>query len=86
MKVLLIFFLTADLFGNMGFYGKEKTSDYFQKTRILEKISSDQGHFRIFLNREDHFFGHSYFGRRSLSPSLFERKASSVDESALPLA
>ena len=47
-KILLIFFLTADLFGNMGFYGKEKTTDYFQKTRILEMISSDQGHFRTF--------------------------------------
>lgn len=47
-QVLLIFFLIADLFGNMGFYGKEKTSDYFQKTRILELISSDPGNFRIF--------------------------------------
>jgi hypothetical protein len=48
IKVLLVFFLTADLFGNMGFYGKERTSEYFRKTRILERISSDQGHFRIF--------------------------------------
>jgi len=48
VKVLFIFFLTADLLGNMGFYGKEKTSDYFQKTRILEIISSDKGHFRTF--------------------------------------
>jgi len=48
MKILLIFFLTADLFGNMGFYGKEKTSDYFRKTRIIEIISSDKGHFRTF--------------------------------------
>ena len=47
-EVLLIFFLTADLFGNMGFYGKDKTSDYLQKTKILEMISSDKGHFRIF--------------------------------------
>ena len=47
-KVLLVFFLTADLFGNMGFYGKEKTLDYFKKTKILETISSDKGHFRIF--------------------------------------
>ncbi len=47
-KILLIFFLAADLFGNMGFYGKERTSDYFQKTKILEIISSDKGHFRIF--------------------------------------
>lgn len=48
IKVLLIIFLAADLFGNMGFYGKEKTSDYFQKTRVLEMISSDQGDFRVF--------------------------------------
>lgn len=48
VKVLLILFLIADLFGNMGFYGKEKTLDYFQKTRILEIISSDPGHFRTF--------------------------------------
>ena len=47
-KVLLVFFLAADLFGNMGFYGKEKTLDYLRKTRILEMISSDQGYFRIF--------------------------------------
>lgn len=49
IKVLLVFFLTADLFGNMSFYGKEKTSEYFRKTRILEMISSDQGHFRVFV-------------------------------------
>ena len=48
IKILLIFFLTADLFGNMGFYGKEKTADYFQKTRILEMVSTDPEHFRIF--------------------------------------
>jgi hypothetical protein len=48
VKILLIFFLTADLFGNMGFYWKEKTTDYFQKTRILETISSDKDYFRIF--------------------------------------
>jgi hypothetical protein len=48
IKVLLVLFLAADLFGNMGFYGKEKTQDYFRKTRILEIITSDQDHFRIF--------------------------------------
>ena len=48
VKVLLIIFLTADLFGNMGFYGKEKTAEYFRKTQILEMISSDYEHFRIF--------------------------------------
>jgi hypothetical protein len=48
-KVLLIFFLTADLFGNMGFYGKEKTLDYYKKTKVLEVIASDRENFRIFL-------------------------------------
>jgi hypothetical protein len=48
VKLLIIFFLTADLFGNMGFYGKERTSDYFRKTRILEIISSDKEPFRVF--------------------------------------
>ena len=47
-KVLLVFFLAADLFGNMGFYGKEKSSEYFQKTKIMEIISSDKGPFRTF--------------------------------------
>jgi hypothetical protein len=47
-KALFIFFLTADLFGNMGFYGFEKTSDYFKKTRILEIVTSDEGQFRTF--------------------------------------
>ncbi len=47
-KILLIFFLTVDLLGNMGFYWKEKTAEYFQKTRISEIISSDQDHFRTF--------------------------------------
>jgi len=48
VKVLLLIFLTADLFGNMGFYGKEKALDYFKKTKILETISADKEHFRIF--------------------------------------
>jgi hypothetical protein len=48
VKVLLILFLTADLFGNMGFYGREKTTDYFKKTKILETISSDTGQFKTF--------------------------------------
>ncbi|MDP2960504.1 MAG: YfhO family protein [candidate division Zixibacteria bacterium] len=47
-NILLVFFLAADLFGNMGFYGKEKSTDYFQKTQILEMISSDKGTFRTF--------------------------------------
>jgi hypothetical protein len=48
VKVLLLFFLMTDLFGNMGFYGKEKTEDYFQKTKALEMISSDKDFFRLF--------------------------------------
>jgi hypothetical protein len=52
VKVLLLIFLMTDLFGNMGFYGKEKTSDYFQKTKILETISSDKGPFRIFTTEK----------------------------------
>jgi hypothetical protein len=48
VKVLLLIFLMTDLFGNMGFYGKEKTLDYLKKTKILEMISSDKGNFRIF--------------------------------------
>jgi hypothetical protein len=32
----------------MGFYAKEKTSDYFKKTKILETVSLDKGDFRIF--------------------------------------
>jgi hypothetical protein len=47
-RMLLIFFLIADLFGNMGFYGKEKAADYFQETKIIKKVSSDHEDFRIF--------------------------------------
>jgi hypothetical protein len=52
VEVLLLIFLATDLFGNMGFYGKEKTSDYFRKTKILEMISSDTGHFRMFTTEK----------------------------------
>src|SRR4030042_802663 len=48
IKVLLVLVLAADLFGNMGFYGREKSSDYFRKTRILEIISSDPDRLRVF--------------------------------------
>jgi hypothetical protein len=48
IRGLFVLFLVTDLFGNMGFYGKEKTADYFRKTGILEIISADQGHFRVF--------------------------------------
>jgi len=47
-KALLVLFLAADLFGNMGFYGREKSSDYFRKTRAQEIISSDPGRLRVF--------------------------------------
>ena len=47
-KILLILFLVADLFGNLGFYGKEKTENYFQKTKALETICSDKEWFRVF--------------------------------------
>lgn len=45
---LLILFLTFDLFGNMGFFGKEKTKEFFQKTQIMEIISADKGFHRSF--------------------------------------
>ncbi len=52
IKGLVLFLLIADLFGNMGFYGKERTTDYFQKTKILEKITSDPGPFRVFSTKK----------------------------------
>ena len=48
VKVLLLVFLTADLFGNMGFYGKENVKDYLRKTNSLEVISLDKGNYRVF--------------------------------------
>jgi hypothetical protein len=48
VKVLVLVFLMTDLFGNMGFYGKERTEDYFRKTKALEMISSDTDVFRVF--------------------------------------
>ena len=47
-RVLLASFLIADLFGNMGFYGQEKSTDYFKKTKILDIITSDKSLFRVF--------------------------------------
>jgi len=47
-RVLVVFFLIADLFGNMGFYGQEKSTSYFKKTKILEIITSDKSLFRVF--------------------------------------
>jgi hypothetical protein len=48
LKVLFLVFLTTDLFGNMGFYGKENVDDYLRKTKSLEIISSDKGNYRVF--------------------------------------
>ena len=48
IEILMIFFLTADLFGNMGFYGKEKSDDFFRKTKIQEIVTTDKGIFRTF--------------------------------------
>ncbi len=48
IKAFIVFFLIADLFGNMGFYGKEKIFDYLKKTRVLEIVTSDKGPFRTF--------------------------------------
>ncbi len=48
VKGLLLLFLITDLFGNMGFYGKERTSDYFKPTRVTEIIASDPTTFRVF--------------------------------------
>lgn len=45
---LLVFFLITDLFGNMGFYGKEKTQDYFKRTEIQKRVSSDREIGRLF--------------------------------------
>jgi hypothetical protein len=48
VKILLILFLIADLFGNMGYYGKEKTENLLRKSKSLEVISSDKGNYRVF--------------------------------------
>ncbi|MEM3112260.1 MAG: hypothetical protein QXY90_04400, partial [Candidatus Anstonellales archaeon] len=47
-KSLLLMVLIFDLFGNMGFYGKELTHEYFHKTRIQEMITKERGFFRVF--------------------------------------
>lgn len=45
---MLIFFLITDLFGNMGFYGKEKSQDYFKQTEIQKRVNSDREPGRLF--------------------------------------
>jgi hypothetical protein len=52
VKGLLLFVLIADLFGNTGFYGREKTPDYFEKTEILERITADGDFFRVFSTKK----------------------------------
>jgi hypothetical protein len=48
IKFLLVAFLIVDLFGNMGYFGKEKTKDYFKKTQSLEIVCSDKENDRVF--------------------------------------
>jgi len=48
LSALLVLFFIFDLFGHMGFFGKEKTKEFFQKTRIMEIISADNGFYRTF--------------------------------------
>ena len=48
IQAVLIFFLVADLLGNMGFYNREKASDYFRKTKIAEIMAADKTPFRSF--------------------------------------
>ncbi len=48
IQFLLVVFLTIDLFGNMGYYGRDKTKDYFKKTKHAEIISSDKEKGRVF--------------------------------------
>ncbi len=45
---VLVFFLITDLFGNMGFYGKEKSQDFFKRTEIQKRVSSDRERGRLF--------------------------------------
>jgi len=48
VSIMIILFLIGDLFGNMGFYGKERTHEYFRKTKIFEIVSQEKGMFRVF--------------------------------------
>lgn len=52
VKVLLVLFLVGDLFGNMGFFGMEKTEDFFRRTAILDRIKADPTAFRVFATRK----------------------------------
>ncbi|NWF91282.1 MAG: YfhO family protein [Syntrophaceae bacterium] len=73
-KVLLVFFLTADLFGNMGFYGKVKTQDYFKKTETVEIISSDKDRFRIFSTPKTISFDIPILIANASSLNIFKEK------------
>ncbi len=47
-QAALLIVLAADLLGNMGFYNREKTADYFQKTVTADTMTADKGMFRTF--------------------------------------
>jgi hypothetical protein len=74
VKVLVIFFLVADLFGNMGFYGKELTSTYFQKTRSLEIISSEKGNARVFTTAKTMLLEAPLLIGSASFPDIFKEK------------
>jgi len=44
---LLCIALTGDLFGNIDYYQRMKTEDYFKPSWAIEKITSDKDNFRI---------------------------------------
>ena len=46
-RFLLVAFVIIDLFGNMGYFSREKTQDYFKKTKSVEIISSDKENGRV---------------------------------------
>ena len=58
VKILLILFLITDLFGNMGYFAKERTKDFFKKSKSLEIISLDEGDFRAFFNSKNYLYGY----------------------------
>lgn len=46
---LLCIVLTGDLFGNIDYYQRMKTEDYFKPSWAIEKITSDKDNFRILV-------------------------------------
>lgn len=49
MPVFLSIALIADLFGNMGYYQKMESKEYFSPGWTIEKITSDKDNFRILV-------------------------------------